>query len=192
MPAKIVAGRVKDDLIIIGIGYSGLKILEQCRISEIKSQYLFIEPRHIKKNLAVDVDFRAYVNPDRSGNYISKDFKGMVTSWLELINYDPSSRIIITNGLGGRLGSVAGRQIFDDLQSIHANVYWVAGLPFRHEGKRSMEKAREATRNIAHLSNVILFDNQKIINEYGEMSADQAFKYSDIELANRIQGLVNS
>lgn len=96
---------------------------------------------------------------------------------------------ILTCGLGGGTGTGATPIISKLAKKSGSFIIAVVTLPFKMEGTR-IEKAREGLEELREVADsIVVMENQRLLDERGDMPVKQAFAVADEHLASFIKGI---
>ena len=95
---------------------------------------------------------------------------------------DKIEMVFVAACLGGGTGTGASPVIAEIAKSMGKLVVGVVTLPFRYEGADFMNRARQGLDELRqHVDSLLIIDNQKIYDEYGDLSMMQAYqKVNDV------------
>jgi len=98
--------------------------------------------------------------------------------------------VFITAGMGGGTGTGAAPVIAKIAREMGMLTVGIVTLPFRHEGQKFMERARAGICEMQqHVDSLLVIDNQKLYDIYGEFSIFEAFQKADDILTIAAKGI---
>ncbi len=98
--------------------------------------------------------------------------------------------VFITAGMGGGTGTGAAPVIAKFAKEMDILTVGIVTLPFRHEGAKFIERARAGIHEMKqHVDSLLVIDNQKLYDIYGELSIFEAFPKADDVLNIAAKGI---
>ncbi len=98
--------------------------------------------------------------------------------------------IFITAGMGGGTGTGAAPVIAKLAQEIGVLTVGIVTMPFQFEGKLRNEQAQQGLNNLRkHVDSLIVINNNKLREVYGDLGFKQGFAKADEVLANASRGI---
>jgi cell division protein FtsZ len=98
--------------------------------------------------------------------------------------------VFITAGMGGGTGTGAAPVIAEEARDLGILTVGIVTLPFRFEGKRRMNQAIEGlTKMREHVDALLVINNEKLREIYGDLPLSQAFSRADNVLAVAAKGI---
>jgi cell division protein FtsZ len=98
--------------------------------------------------------------------------------------------VFITAGMGGGTGTGAAPVIARIAKEMGILTVGIVTLPFRHEGVKFMERARNGIHEMKqHVDSLLVIDNQKLYDIYGNLSIFEAFPKADDVLSIAAKGI---
>ena len=98
--------------------------------------------------------------------------------------------VFITAGMGGGTGTGAAPVIAKAAKDLGVLTVGIVTLPFRDEGIEFMTRAREGiTEMQKYVDSLLVIDNQKLYDIYGELSIFEAFPKADDVLTIAAKGI---
>jgi cell division protein FtsZ len=98
--------------------------------------------------------------------------------------------VFITAGMGGGTGTGAAPVIAEEARDLGILTVGIVTLPFRFEGKRRMQQAIEGlTKMREHVDALLVINNEKLREIYGNLPLTQAFGKADNVLAVAAKGI---
>lgn len=98
--------------------------------------------------------------------------------------------VFITAGLGGGTGTGAAPEIAKVASELGLLTVAVVTMPFEYEGERRLKQAREGLEKLKpHVDSLIIINNEKIIEVYGDLGWKKAFAKSDEVLSNAVRSV---
>lgn len=99
--------------------------------------------------------------------------------------------LFITAGMGGGTGTGASPVIAKLARDAGILTVAVVTIPFRNEGNESHAKAIEGIRELEqNVDSLLLIDNQKLYECYGDTMIQDAFPMADDVLATAVRGII--
>ncbi len=98
--------------------------------------------------------------------------------------------VFITAGMGGGTGTGAGPEIAKACREMDLLTVAIVTIPFRNEGKRRVEQAIEGIQEMeGHVDSLLVINNEKIREMYGDFKISEAFSKADDVLATAAKGI---
>lgn len=98
--------------------------------------------------------------------------------------------VFITAGMGGGTGTGAAPIIAEIAKSLDILTIAIVTIPFHFEGrKRSLAAAEGIKKLKEHVDAIIVIDNEKIIELFGDLTIDNAFSHADNILTIGAKGI---
>ena len=98
--------------------------------------------------------------------------------------------IFITAGMGGGTGTGAAPVIAKLAQELGVLTVGIVTMPFQFEGKLRNEQAQQGLNNLRkHVDSLIVINNNKLREVYGDLGFKQGFAKADEVLANASRGI---
>ncbi len=98
--------------------------------------------------------------------------------------------VFITAGMGGGTGTGAAPVIAEEARDLGILTVGIVTLPFRFEGKRRMQQAIEGlTKMREHVDALLVINNEKLREIYGDLPLSHAFGKADNVLAVAAKGI---
>lgn len=99
--------------------------------------------------------------------------------------------LFITAGMGGGTGTGAAPVIAAMAKKRGILTVGVVTIPFQNEGRESIQKAINGIRELEkNVDSLLVIDNEKLYDVYGEMLAKDAYPKADEILATAVRGIV--
>lgn len=99
--------------------------------------------------------------------------------------------LFITAGMGGGTGTGASPVIAKLARDAGILTVAVVTIPFRNEGNESHAKAIDGIRELEqNVDSLLLIDNQKLYEHYGNTMIQDAFPMADDVLATAVRGII--
>lgn len=109
---------------------------------------------------------------------------------------DATRMVFITAGMGGGTGTGAAPVIGKVAQEADLLTVGIVTIPFLFEGTKKIYKALEGVNQLReHVDALLVVNNQRLIEMYGELSVSEAFRCADATLSTAARGisdLINS
>lgn len=98
--------------------------------------------------------------------------------------------VFITAGMGGGTGTGAAPIIAKAAKELGILTVAIVTIPFRTEGRKRMMQAIEGIRNISqHVDSLLVINNEKLLEVYGNLKMTEAFAKADDVLATAAKGI---
>ncbi|MGF7140503.1 cell division protein FtsZ [Roseimarinus sediminis] len=98
--------------------------------------------------------------------------------------------VFITAGMGGGTGTGAGPVIAEACRELDLLTVGIVTLPFRNEGRRRIQQAIEGIQEMErHVDSLLVINNEKIREMYGDFKISEAFARADDVLATAAKGI---
>lgn len=103
---------------------------------------------------------------------------------------DNTNMVFITAGMGGGTGTGAAPVIAKACRELNILTIAVVTVPSKSEGKKRYDQAIKGIENIReHVDSLLVINNEKIREIYGNLPASQAFAKADEILATAVKGV---
>lgn len=103
---------------------------------------------------------------------------------------DQTKMVFITAGMGGGTGTGAGPIIAQACHDMGLLTVGIVTIPFRNEGKRRIQQAIEGIQELeGHVDSLLVINNEKIREMYGDFKISEAFSKADDVLATAAKGI---
>lgn len=103
---------------------------------------------------------------------------------------DKTKMVFITAGMGGGTGTGAGPIIANACRELDLLTVGIVTLPFRNEGRRRIQQAIEGIQEMEqHVDSLLVINNEKIREMYGDFKISEAFAKADDVLATAAKGI---
>ncbi len=103
---------------------------------------------------------------------------------------DSSEMVFITAGMGGGTGTGAAPVIAQVAKELGKLTVGVVTLPFRDEGKEFVKRAVLGIRELRkHVDSLLIIDNQKLYDVFGNLNIYEAFPKADAVLSNAVKSI---
>lgn len=98
--------------------------------------------------------------------------------------------VFITAGMGGGTGTGAGPVIAKACRELDLLTVAIVTIPFRNEGRRRVQQAIEGIQEMeGHVDSLLVINNEKIREMYGDFKISEAFSKADDVLATAAKGI---
>lgn len=98
--------------------------------------------------------------------------------------------VFITAGMGGGTGTGAAPVIAKIAREMGLLTVGVVTLPFRDEGKDFLKRALDGIQEMQqHADSMLIIDNEKLYNAYGDLPIFEAFQRTDDILNTAVKGI---
>lgn len=109
---------------------------------------------------------------------------------VEKVLADNTQMVFITAGMGGGTGTGAAPIIAQAAKDLGILTVGIVTLPFRFEGRRRIESALKGIEEIReHVDSLLVINNEKVREMYGNLSLSEAFAKADNVLAIAAKGI---
>ena len=109
---------------------------------------------------------------------------------LEKILEGDTQMVFVTCGMGGGTGTGAAPVIAKMAKDKGMLTVGVVTIPFRDEGKESLYRAVEGIKELAkYVDSLLLIDNEKLYDLYGNMTMRKGFNKADEVLATAVKSI---
>lgn len=103
---------------------------------------------------------------------------------------DHTNMVFITAGMGGGTGTGAAPVIAEACRKLDILTIAVVTVPSRSEGRKRFDQAIRGVERIReHVDSLLVINNEKIREIYGNLPASQAFAKADEILATAVKGV---
>ncbi|MBN2263142.1 MAG: cell division protein FtsZ [Prolixibacteraceae bacterium] len=103
---------------------------------------------------------------------------------------EKTKMVFITAGMGGGTGTGAGPVIAKACRDLDLLTVGIVTLPFRNEGRRRILQAIEGIQEMeAHVDSLLVINNERIREMYGDFRISEAFSKADDILATAAKGI---
>lgn len=103
---------------------------------------------------------------------------------------DSIEMVFVTACLGGGTGTGAAPVIAEIAKSMNKLVVGVVTIPFRDEGPEFMARAMDGLKELRqYVDSLLIIDNQKIYQEYGELPMKEGFKKANEVLVTAVKSI---
>lgn len=103
---------------------------------------------------------------------------------------DDSEMAFITCGMGGGTGTGAAPVIAQVAKEKGLLTVGVVTIPFRDEGTEALYRAGEGIKELSkHVDSILVIDNQKLYNLFGNLNVFSAFPKADEVLATAVKSI---
>ena len=103
---------------------------------------------------------------------------------------EKTKMVFITAGMGGGTGTGAGPVIAKACRDLDLLTVAIVTIPFRNEGRRRVQQAIEGIQEMeGHVDSLLIINNEKIREMYGDFKISEAFSRADDVLATAAKGI---
>lgn len=103
---------------------------------------------------------------------------------------DNTKMLFITAGMGGGTGTGAAPVIAEAAKELDILTVAIVTLPFAFEGRKRTELAKEGIAELKkHVDTILIINNDKLRELYGNLSLSQAFSQADNVLTTAAKGI---
>ncbi len=182
---------------VIGVGGGGSNAVTNMYYEEVKDvefvicntdkQALWKSPVPNKIQLGSELTSGLGAGNDpRTGRDAAKESVDEIRETLS----DGTKMVFITAGMGGGTGTGAAPVIAGIAKDLDILTVAIVTLPFRFEGLKRLQQAIEGIRELQkNVDALLLIDNERIQEVYGEAPAKEAFKKADQVLTIAARGI---
>lgn len=98
--------------------------------------------------------------------------------------------VFITAGMGGGTGTGAAPVIAEACKELNILTVGIVTIPFRNEGRRRIKQAIDGIAEMqSHVDSLLVINNEKIREMYGDFKISEAFAKADNVLATAAKGI---
>ena len=109
---------------------------------------------------------------------------------IEKILDNTTKMVFITAGMGGGTGTGAAPVIASMARKKGILTVGVVTIPFRNQGNETMSKAIDGITELEHnVDSLLIIDNEKLFDVYGDLLVQEAFPKADEVLATAVRGI---
>jgi len=109
---------------------------------------------------------------------------------IETILADNTQMVFITAGMGGGTGTGAAPIIAKIARELNILTVGVVSIPFRFEGPKRVNQAIKGIEELRqHVDSLLIINNEKIREIYGNLELDEAFAKADDVLSVAVKGI---
>lgn len=109
---------------------------------------------------------------------------------IEKILDDNTRMLFITAGMGGGTGTGAAPVIASMARKKGILTVGVVTIPFRNQGNETMSKAIDGITELENnVDSLLIIDNEKLFDVYGDLLVQEAFPKADEVLATAVRGI---
>lgn len=186
------------NIAIIGVGYAGCKIANSISVNNKNIKPIYIDTN--SKTLEnYDVNNTIYLNKDRKFSSLENEndlieCKKLVINSLELIKEQLKDVeiLILTGGLGGSTSSAILPIIAKVAKEMKITAISIVSTPLFYEGTTKELNSRKSLFELEEMSDVtVVISNNKIINNYPDITINDVFQLIDKVLINCITCFIN-
>lgn len=180
LPSINVLGNRGTKLHFIGLGFAGRNVITHIYQKGIEAEYTFMccTP-HPEMTSDMNYIYYEYPRHIRQSNELGKQPMPLTNEMKRILSPDRIYVVIV--GLGAFSGTSLISDTLDFLESNNKRYLAICTLPFKNEGKSRNEYASEKMMDLQKY-NVRFFDNNKILEKYGEAPISKNFAHSDEEI----------
>ena len=103
---------------------------------------------------------------------------------------DGTKMVFVTAGMGGGTGTGAAPVIAKAAKELGLLTVGIVTIPFRNEGKKRITQAMEGIEELEkHVDSLLVINNEKIREIYGDLKISEAFSRADDVLAIAAKGI---
>ena len=100
--------------------------------------------------------------------------------------------VFVTAGMGGGTGTGAAPQIARVARELGLLTVGVVTMPFEYEGEHRMKQALKGLQEMKrHVDSLIVINNERLVEIYGDLGYKDAFDKSDHVLYNAVMSVIN-
>jgi len=109
---------------------------------------------------------------------------------IERVLADNTKMVFVTAGMGGGTGTGAAPEIAKKAKELGILTVGIVTIPFRFEGTKRLSQAVEGVTEMSeHVDTLIVIDNEKLREMFGDSSQREAFAKADNILAVAAKGI---
>lgn len=109
---------------------------------------------------------------------------------IEKILDNNTKMVFITAGMGGGTGTGAAPVIASMARKKGILTVGVVTIPFRNQGNETMSKAIDGITELENnVDSILIIDNEKLFDVYGDLLVQEAFPKADEVLATAVRGI---
>jgi len=193
-----VKSQISKLIKVIGVGGAGTNAVNYMFEKDPLSQVEYIVcntdiqalkaspvPRKIQIGKSVTKGLGAGSNPEIGQKAVLEDLDD-----IRRILSENTKMVFITAGLGGGTGTGAAPEIAKIASELGLLTVAVVTMPFEYEGERRLKQAQEGLKKLKPLvDSLIIINNEKIIEVYGDLGWKKAFAKSDEVLSNAVRSV---
>jgi cell division protein FtsZ len=184
---------------VIGVGGGGSNAVNHMYRQGIKDVDFAVcntDVQHLLKSpVPVKVQLGSALTEGRgAGNKpaIGRDSANENIEEIEAIFSGNTKMVFITAGMGGGTGTGAAPVIAEVARTNKILTIGIVTLPFRNEGKLRIQQAIEGIRQMeGHVDSLLIINNEKIREIYGDFPISKAFAKADDVLATAARGIAD-
>lgn len=179
----------------IGLGTGGANIAYNFKQKGITGKYTGINwfPSFIEPYKGLNHIEYEYPRQIRQSNELGKQSIPLTTEMKRTLSADLFYVLFV--GLGAFTGTSLIQSCIEFLESNNKRYMAICTLPFKNEGQFRNHYANEKMADLKNYSNVLFFDNNEIVEKYGEDCISKQFARSDEEIyrifKNEISNLIS-
>ena len=182
---------------VIGVGGGGgnaVNYMHRMGIKDVDfvlcntdAQALFNSPVQMKLQLGASLtEGRGAGNKPEIGRQAAIESSQQISDLLSR----KTKMVFITAGMGGGTGTGAAPVIAQISKELGILTVAIVTIPFRNEGKKRIAQAIEGIENIRqHVDSLLVVNNEKILEIYGNLKVTEAFSKADDVLATAAKGI---
>lgn len=180
MPNISALGRGGPNLHFIGLGFAGRNVITHIYQKGIEAEYSFMcyKP-HPEMTSDINYIYYEYPRHHRQSNELGKQPMPLTTEMKRILSDDRIYIVIV--GLGAYTGTSLISDTLEFLESNNKRYLAICTLPFKNEGRSRNKYALEKMMDLQKY-NVRFFDNNVILEKYGESRISKNFAHSDEEI----------
>lgn len=105
---------------------------------------------------------------------------------------DGTQMVFITAGMGGGTGTGAAPVIGRIAMDLGLLTVGIVTIPFKFEGRNKVLQALNGVQELRkNVDTILIVNNEKLIEEYGDLSLDDAFDIADDTLCRAVRSICN-
>lgn len=198
LPLKITNIPSNQNIIkVIGVGGGGCNAVEHMFKNGIESVDFIIAntDKQVLEKSAIPIKIqlgKTLTQGLGAGNNPEQGKNAAIESQNEIIEIlkENTKMVFITAGMGGGTGTGAAPIIAKIAKELGILTIAVVTIPFRYEGQKRLDQAKNGLRELKeNVDALIIIDNEKINQIYGDLDYQTAFNKADDILLIAVKGI---
>jgi len=197
LPKKEMSDNTRKIIKVIGVGGGGGNAVNNMYQAGIENVDFVIAntdhqvldkspvPKKIQLGVTLTEGLGAGNNPETGRNSATESKQEII----DLLD-DGTKMVFITAGMGGGTGTGAAPIIAQTAKELGILTIGIVTIPFLFEGLKRVEQAIVGLNELKqHVDSLIVIDNEKISEVYGEFDIEEGFKSADLVLTIAAKGI---
>ena len=197
LPKKVLEKSKRIIIKVIGVGGGGGNAVNNMYKAGIENVDFVIAntdiqvleksdvPKKIQLGVTLTEGLGAGNNPETGKNAATESKQDII----DLLD-DGTKMVFITAGMGGGTGTGAAPVIAQTAKELGILTIGIVTIPFLFEGLQRVEQAINGMNQLKqHVDAMIVIDNEKISEVYGEYDVEEGFKSADLVLTIAAKGI---